>query len=185
MTATTASAWPNPMGTDGFEFIEYAAPDPAAMGALFERMGFAAVARHRHKRVTLYRQGEINFILNAEPDSFAQRFARLRNLAGQAPPATATIVGHRYDIACHHLRDFLARNRIVFRWLDPTRPDLAGEAPPPREGDRYPLVLLPDGTRLVTPTLRELAERIARHSPLAVGAGESTFFVTEKLGFDN
>ena len=67
----------NPMGTDGFEFIEYAAPDPLAMGALFERMGFKAIARHRHKNVTLYRQGEINFIVNAEPDSFAQRFARL------------------------------------------------------------------------------------------------------------
>jgi 4-hydroxyphenylpyruvate dioxygenase len=66
----------NPMGTDGFEFIEYAAPDPAAMAAVFERMGFTAIARHRRKNVTLYRQGEINFILNAEPDSFAQRFAR-------------------------------------------------------------------------------------------------------------
>lgn len=72
-----ANGWDNPMGTDGFEFIEYAAPDPAAMGAVFERMGFVAIARHRHKRVTLYRQGGINFILNAEPDSFAQRFARL------------------------------------------------------------------------------------------------------------
>ncbi len=70
-------SWDNPMGTDGFEFIEYAAPDPEAMGALFKRMGFAAIAKHRHKDVTLYRQGEINFILNAEPDSFAQRFARL------------------------------------------------------------------------------------------------------------
>ncbi len=69
--------WDNPMGTDGFEFIEYAAPDPAALGELFTRMGFAAVARHRHKDVTLYRQGEVNFIINAEPDSFAQRFARL------------------------------------------------------------------------------------------------------------
>jgi len=69
--------WDNPMGTDGFEFIEYAAPDPVAMGLVFERMGFRPVARHRHKNVTLYRQGEINFIINAEPDSFAQRFARL------------------------------------------------------------------------------------------------------------
>lgn len=71
------TAWDNPMGTDGFEFIEYAAPDPQAMGELFERMGFKAIARHRHKQVTLYRQGGINFIVNAEPDSFAQRFARL------------------------------------------------------------------------------------------------------------
>jgi 4-hydroxyphenylpyruvate dioxygenase len=69
--------WDNPMGTDGFEFIEYAAPDPKAMGELFERMGFKAIARHRHKNVVLYRQGGINFIVNAEPDSFAQRFARL------------------------------------------------------------------------------------------------------------
>lgn len=69
--------WENPMGTDGFEFVEYAAPDPVALAALFETLGFAAIARHRHKNVTLYRQGGINFIINAEPDSFAQRFARL------------------------------------------------------------------------------------------------------------
>jgi 4-hydroxyphenylpyruvate dioxygenase len=69
--------WDNPMGTDGFEFIEYAAPEPAVMAGVFERMGFTAIARHRHKNVTLFRQGEINFILNAEPDSFARRFARL------------------------------------------------------------------------------------------------------------
>jgi 4-hydroxyphenylpyruvate dioxygenase len=73
----TFTPWDNPTGTDGFEFIEYAAPDPAAMAKVFERMGFRALARHRHKDVTLYRQGDINFILNAEPDSFAQRFARL------------------------------------------------------------------------------------------------------------
>jgi 4-hydroxyphenylpyruvate dioxygenase len=64
------------MGTDGFEFIEYAAPDPLAMAAVFERMGFVAIAKHRRKNVTLYRQGGINFIINAEADSFAQRFAR-------------------------------------------------------------------------------------------------------------
>ena len=74
--AEANATWDNPMGTDGFEFIEYAAPDLKAMGAVFERMGFKAIARHRHKNVLLYRQGGINFILNAEPDSFAQRFAR-------------------------------------------------------------------------------------------------------------
>ena len=73
---TDMDLWNNPAGTDGFEFIEYAAPDPKAMGALFERLGFKAIARHRHKNVILYRQGGINFIVNAEPDSFAQRFAR-------------------------------------------------------------------------------------------------------------
>jgi 4-hydroxyphenylpyruvate dioxygenase len=65
------------MGTDGFEFVEYTAPEPEKLGALFALLGFKAIARHRHKDVTLWRQGGINFIVNAEPDSFAQRFARL------------------------------------------------------------------------------------------------------------
>ncbi len=66
----------NPMGTDGFEFVEYTAPDPEALRALFGRMGFREVARHRSKNVTLHRQGDINFLINAEPNSFAQQFAR-------------------------------------------------------------------------------------------------------------
>ncbi len=66
----------NPMGVDGFEFVEFAAPDPALLHALFPRLGFSAVARHRRKRVTLYRQGDCNFLVNEEPDSFAAEFAR-------------------------------------------------------------------------------------------------------------
>jgi 4-hydroxyphenylpyruvate dioxygenase len=64
------------MGTDGFEFVEYTAPDPELLRTLFERLGFPATARHRSKNVTLHRQGDINFIINAEPESFGQRFAR-------------------------------------------------------------------------------------------------------------
>jgi 4-hydroxyphenylpyruvate dioxygenase len=66
----------NPVGTDGFEFVEYTAPDPERLRTLFERLGFPVTARHRSKNVTLHRQGDINFIINAEPDSFGQRFAR-------------------------------------------------------------------------------------------------------------
>jgi 4-hydroxyphenylpyruvate dioxygenase len=66
----------NPMGTDGFEFVEYTAPDPQLLRSLFERLGFPVSARHRSKNVTLHRQGGINFIINAEPASFAQAFAR-------------------------------------------------------------------------------------------------------------
>ena len=66
----------NPMGTDGFEFVEYAAPDPKLLRSLFERLGFPVVARHRSKNVTLHSQGDINFVINAEPDSFGQKFAR-------------------------------------------------------------------------------------------------------------
>jgi 4-hydroxyphenylpyruvate dioxygenase len=71
-----ADLFDNPMGTDGFEFIEYTAPDTAALGRYFEMMGFRAVARHRSKDVTLYRQNDVNFIVNAEPDSHGARFAR-------------------------------------------------------------------------------------------------------------
>jgi 4-hydroxyphenylpyruvate dioxygenase len=67
----------NPMHTDGFEFVEYAAPDAELLRKLFESMGLPAIARHRSKNVTLHNQGDINFIINAEHDSFAQRFARL------------------------------------------------------------------------------------------------------------
>ncbi|MEP6942322.1 MAG: 4-hydroxyphenylpyruvate dioxygenase [Betaproteobacteria bacterium] len=77
MASATAPLWDNPLGTDGFEFVEYAAPDPAALGRLFEQLGFTAVARHRSKNVLLYAQGGVNFIVNAEPDSFAQGFARV------------------------------------------------------------------------------------------------------------
>ena len=66
----------NPMGTDGFEFVEYTAPDAELLRTLFEQLGFPVVARHRSKNVTLHRQGDINFIINAEPDSYAQHFAR-------------------------------------------------------------------------------------------------------------
>ncbi|HTU65993.1 MAG TPA: 4-hydroxyphenylpyruvate dioxygenase [Steroidobacteraceae bacterium] len=71
--AATSTA--NPMGTDGFEFVEYTAPDPQLLRSLFERLGFPVTARHRIKNVTLHSQGDINFIINAEPDSFGQRFA--------------------------------------------------------------------------------------------------------------
>ncbi|HEY6484680.1 MAG TPA: 4-hydroxyphenylpyruvate dioxygenase [Steroidobacteraceae bacterium] len=64
------------MGTDGFEFVEYTAPDPHLLRTLFEQLGFPVVARHRSKNVTLHRQGDVNFIINAEQESFAQSFAR-------------------------------------------------------------------------------------------------------------
>ncbi len=66
----------NPMGTDGFEFVEYTAPDPEQLRRLFARMGFPVAARHRSKDVTLHRQGDVNFLINADPGGFGQRFAR-------------------------------------------------------------------------------------------------------------
>jgi 4-hydroxyphenylpyruvate dioxygenase len=66
----------NPMGTDGFEFVEFASPDAAPLAALFEALGFTAVARHRRRHITLYRQGDINFLLNAQSTGYAAEFAR-------------------------------------------------------------------------------------------------------------
>jgi 4-hydroxyphenylpyruvate dioxygenase len=65
----------NPMGLAGFEFVEFASPTPQTLEPLFEKMGFALVARHRSKDVLLYRQGDINFIVNREPKSLAGYFA--------------------------------------------------------------------------------------------------------------
>ncbi|HCY17498.1 MAG: 4-hydroxyphenylpyruvate dioxygenase [Curvibacter sp. GWA2_64_110] len=65
----------NPMGLMGFEFVEFASPVPNVLEPLFEKMGFSLVARHRSKDVLLYRQGEINFIVNREPHSLASYFA--------------------------------------------------------------------------------------------------------------
>ena len=66
----------NPLGIDGFDFIEFAAPDAELLHDLFRRMGFTAVARHRDRAITLYRQGGVNFLVNEESDSFAADFAR-------------------------------------------------------------------------------------------------------------
>ncbi|MFM7384840.1 MAG: 4-hydroxyphenylpyruvate dioxygenase [Betaproteobacteria bacterium] len=65
----------NPMGLMGFEFVEFASPNSGVLEALFERMGFSLLAKHRSKNVLLYRQGEINFIVNREPKSLAGFFA--------------------------------------------------------------------------------------------------------------
>ncbi len=71
-----ADLFDNPAGLDGFEFIEFAAPEKGVLEPVFERMGFTRIARHRSKDVDLWRQGDINFIANYEPKSPAWYFAR-------------------------------------------------------------------------------------------------------------
>ena len=66
----------NPAGLDGFEFIEFSAPERGALEPIFETMGFERVAEHRSKDVDLWRQGGINLITNYEPKSAAYYFAR-------------------------------------------------------------------------------------------------------------
>lgn len=79
----------NPVGTDGFEFVEYAHPEPGKLHALFRTMGFTPVARHRSKAVTLYRQGDVNYLVNEEPGSHATRFAAAH---GPCAPSMAFVV---------------------------------------------------------------------------------------------
>lgn len=71
--AATISA-DNPMGTDGFEFVEYAHPNPEQLHALFKLMGYTPVARHKTKTITVYRQGDINYLVNEQPGTHGYEF---------------------------------------------------------------------------------------------------------------
>ena len=69
----------NPLNTDGFEFVEYTAPDQKGIDALkdlFDKLGFTEVAKHKSKQAWLYKQNDINFIINAEPGGQAEEFAK-------------------------------------------------------------------------------------------------------------
>ena len=71
-----ADLFDNPMGLDGFEFVEFSAPDKTVLESAFRLLGFTEVAKHRSKDVALWRQGDINFIINNERGSQAWYFAR-------------------------------------------------------------------------------------------------------------
>jgi len=82
-TATT-DLFENPLGTDGFEFVEFTSPEPERLGGLFELMGFTAVSRHRSKHVVRYRQGDINFLLNMEPSGQPADFREVHGPSANA-----------------------------------------------------------------------------------------------------
>ena len=67
----------NPMGINGFEFVEFAAPAGRGqeLHEYFRKMGFSAVLKHKQRPITVYRQGDVNFLVNEDPDSFASDFA--------------------------------------------------------------------------------------------------------------
>ncbi|MEO0943993.1 MAG: 4-hydroxyphenylpyruvate dioxygenase, partial [Pseudomonadota bacterium] len=64
----------NPAGTDGFEFVEFAHPDPEVLRDLFAQMGYKLTARHKTKAVEVWQQGDITYLINAEPDTHAAKF---------------------------------------------------------------------------------------------------------------
>src|SRR5687768_6362705 len=86
----------NPMGTDGFEFVEYTAPDIELLRNLFTKMGFPEVARHKSKNVTLHKQADCNFIINAEPGSYAEEYA-----SAHGPSACAMAFRFKDAAAAH------------------------------------------------------------------------------------
>ena len=90
----------NPAGTDGFEFVEFAHPDPQALRDLFAQMGYARVARHRTKPgVELWQQGDITYIVNAEPGSFASRFVEEHGPCAPAMGWRVVDAQHAFDHA--------------------------------------------------------------------------------------
>ena len=81
---TSTDLFDNPLGTDGFEFVEFTSPEPEALKALFESMGFTAVSKHRSKNVLRFRQGDINFILNMEPEGQPADFREVHGPSANA-----------------------------------------------------------------------------------------------------
>jgi 4-hydroxyphenylpyruvate dioxygenase len=80
----TRDLFENPLGTDGFEFVEFTSPEPERLKDLFEKMGFTAVSKHRSKNVLRFRQGDINFILNMEPEGQAADFRKTHGPSANA-----------------------------------------------------------------------------------------------------
>ncbi|MCA3576755.1 MAG: 4-hydroxyphenylpyruvate dioxygenase, partial [Bradyrhizobium sp.] len=89
----------NPMGTDGFEFVEYAHPNPAELHALFKLMGFVAVARHKTKAITVYRQGDINYLVNEEPGSHGFNFVAAHGPCAPSMAFRVVDAKHAYERA--------------------------------------------------------------------------------------
>jgi 4-hydroxyphenylpyruvate dioxygenase len=86
----------NPAGTDGFGFVEFAHPDPAELHDLFRTMGFTPVARHRTKAITVYRQGDVDYLVSEEPGSHAVRFAASHGPCASSMAFRVVDAGHAY-----------------------------------------------------------------------------------------
>ena len=79
-----ADLFDNPVGTDGFEFVEFTGPEPELLARTFEKMGFTAVAKHRSKNVIRYKQNDINFLLNMEPTGQVAEFRAAHGASANA-----------------------------------------------------------------------------------------------------
>ena len=91
--------------------------------------------------------------------TMTRRVQAIQRLSVESPLTPVTVVGNRWDLACHDVRDFLSRNHVPYRWIDPSV-DARNEAAALREGEAYPLVIAPDGQRISVPSFRELARHV-------------------------
>ncbi len=89
----------NPAGTDGFEFVEFAHPEPDSLRSLFGQMGFTHVANHKLKAVELWQQGDITYVLNADPDSYAARFGAEHGPCAPSMAWRVVDAAHAFDHA--------------------------------------------------------------------------------------
>jgi len=89
----------NPLGTDGFEFVEFTSPEPERLKGLFELMGFTAVSKHRSKNVLRFRQGDINLILNMEPAGQAADFREAHGPSANAMAFRVRDAAHAFKTA--------------------------------------------------------------------------------------
>ena len=92
----------NPAGTDGFEFVEFAHPDPDVLRHLFIQMGYTHTATHKTRQIELWQQGDITYVLNAEPNSFAARFVEDHGLCASSMAWRVVDAQHAYDHAVTH-----------------------------------------------------------------------------------
>ena len=130
---------------------EYACRHVLRRAALAARLaGHREPARGRRLRVARLDERDFRELIVACPKlnaelmrMMATRVGYLQQAALETPVATVTIIGHRFDLACHDLRDFLARNRVLFRWYDPRDPEArVGLAATPQADEVYPVVVL-------------------------------------------
>jgi 4-hydroxyphenylpyruvate dioxygenase len=89
----------NPLGTDGFEFVEFTSPEPERLKGLFELMGFVAISRHRSKNVLRFAQGDINFILNMEPSGQPAAFRAVHGPSANAMAFRVKDAGRALELA--------------------------------------------------------------------------------------
>ncbi|GGG98083.1 4-hydroxyphenylpyruvate dioxygenase [Glycocaulis albus] len=97
-----ADLFENPLGTDGFEFVEYTSPEPEKLDKLFRLLGFTAVAKHKTRDIVRYKQGDITFLVNREKTGQAADFR-----AEHGPSANA--MAFRVRDAKQAYKDAIAR----------------------------------------------------------------------------